>query len=220
MKPKTLIIEDDMFLGPQLEDYLNNHGFVAYWLADERKWQKVLAEGHFAAVVLDLILPHESGESILKNIKETYPELPVLVLTAKHGLTSKKECFEAGADDYLVKPFEILELELRLRALLRRYEAKESYEPISLGDLKVYPDKGIILKNGEEIFLSKRRWDLLLFLLKNRGRLVTKEEILANVWQDANVNDDTLRSYIKDLRKLLPKNTLVTVHSRGYRLNI
>jgi len=215
--PRVLIIEDDPFLGPSLRDYLKERGFEAFWLGDERLWRETLSRP-WEAVVLDLILPHIPGEHILRELKSRHPSLPVLILTAKEDLESKKVCFESGADDYLVKPFEVLELELRLRALLRRRERPPASRE-EIGELIVDLEAGVLRRGDEEVVLSRRAWDLLLYLLRNRGRIVSKEEILENVWSDVIVNEETLRSYIKELRRVLPREAIKTFKGRGYRLD-
>ncbi len=167
-------------------------------------------------MVLDLILPHEPGEKILCDLKRDFPEVPVLVLTAKQELESKKVCFEAGADDYLVKPFEVLELELRLKALLRR---SGRFSLPRIGDVIVDTEAGVLRRGKEEIVLSRRSWDLLLYFLRHRGRIISKEELLENVWKDVIVNEETLRSYIKELRRVLPEEAIKTYKGRGYKLD-
>ena len=166
-------------------------------------------------VVLDLILPGCPGETILKQIKQSRKEFPVLVLTAKQSIFSKKKCFNLGADDYLTKPFDLLELELRIEALLRRYVRAGL---IKLGEVIINCQNRLILKDGQEIKLTNRAWSLLDFLLKNRNSLVTKSEIIKNVWKDTVVTEDSVRTYIKELRKVLPKNSIVTYKGKGYRL--
>ena len=210
----VLIIEDDPILGPSLKQYLERRGFEATWLPDERKWEG-LSLSEFGVVVLDLMLPHLPGEVILSEMKKRAPELPVLILTAKHGLEAKKLCFELGADDYLVKPFEVLELELRLRALLRRAGPRELYH---VGGVMVDIRRGVVIRDGEEIVPSRRTWDLLLYFLRHRGRVIPKEELLSRVWKDVVVNEETLRSYVRELRKILPRGVLETHKGRGYLL--
>ncbi len=215
-KPRILIVEDDPFLGPSLEEYLNRRDFEACWLSDERGLREAFSPPP-DLIVLDLLLPHIPGELILSRIRREHPELPVLVLTAKGDLEAKRKCFELGADDYLVKPFEVLELELRIRALLRR-RGKAEPRIHRIGEVVVDLERGLLIRDGKEIVPSRRTWDLLLFLLRNRGRVVPKEEILDQVWHDVIVNEETLRSYIKELRKLLPEGALQTFKGRGYLL--
>ena len=166
-------------------------------------------------VVLDLILPSRPGEVVLNQIKSSSYDLPVLVLTAKRSILSKKRCFDIGADDYLTKPFDLLELELRIKALLRRYNGPDVIE---LEELTIDCRNKIILKDeGEEIKLTNRAWSLLNFFLKNRKRLVTKSEIIKHVWKDTIVTEDSIRTYVKELRKILPRDSIITYKGRGYR---
>ncbi len=214
-KVKILLIEDDPLLGASLKDFLETKGFEVCWILSGKDLNtKDLVE--FDIVILDLILPDIPGEKILEIIKTKAPNLPVLVLTAKEAIENKKECFEKGADDYLTKPFEVLELFLRIKALLRRVRPIDKY---FFGDTVVDLSSGLIIRNGEEISLSKRAWDLLVFLLKNRGRIVSKQEILNSVWSDAIVTEDSIRAYIKELRQILPKDTIKTFKGRGYLLS-
>ncbi len=209
-------MEDDPFLGPSLEEYLKQRGFDGFWLSDERRLWEVLSPPP-DLLILDLMLPHLPGELVLSRVRKKHPDLPVLILTAKGDLEAKKQCFELGADDYLVKPFEVLELELRIKALLRRKGKNESGIH-RIGEVVVDLERGLLIRDGKEIVPSRRTWDLLLFLLRNRGRVVPKEEILDEVWNDVIVNEETLRSYIKELRKLLPEGALQTFKGRGYLL--
>ncbi len=214
---RVLIIEDDPLLGPSLKDFLEDKGFKVSWFSSGK--DLVPEElSKFDLVVLDLILPDLCGEKILEIIRAQDPYLPVIILTAKGAIENKEECFEKGADDYLTKPFDILELYLRIKALLRRNQRKTVSKYI-LGEAIVDVSSGLIIYKGRRISLSGRAWNLLLYLLKNRGRIVSKQEILNNVWKDVVVTEDSVRAYIKELRQVLPKNTIKTFKGRGYCLS-
>ena len=211
----VLLIEDDLLLGESLKDYLEMYGFAVTWVRE--RFAEIEQEVDFSCfhiVVLDLILPERSGEEILSIIRSRFPSVPVLVLTAKSDLGAKKDCFLRGADDYLVKPFDMEELVLRLDALLRRSGAVPC---CVIEDCVVNRLSGIIMRNGREIKVSRRVWDLLMYFVENRGRIIDKDEIMKNVWTDAVVTEETLRAYIKELRKLFPK-AIETYKGRGYRL--
>lgn len=211
-----LLIEDDVSLGNSLTEYLTQKGYFVTWLTDERGFENYsLAE--FQVIILDLILNYIPGEEILQKIREQNPEIPVLVLTAKAEIRDKQICFETGADDYLTKPFDPLELLLRIQALCKRTVPENR---LVCGDVEVDLDSQLIYKNNQEIKLSAKAWELLHLLIREKGKLVSKEKILENVWNDVVVNDDVIRHYIKELRDILPEDTIETYKGRGYRLKV
>jgi len=212
---RILFIEDDPWLGPSVTDFLREEGFDVFLLLNVTEFLPIRFQ-NFDLLLLDLILPGLSGEEILRRVKETVPNFPVLILTAKSCLESKKKCFELGADDYLVKPFEVLELSLRIKALLRRTKVSEI--SVSIGDVFIDLKKGIVRKGNRTIKLSRRAWDLLSYFVTNRGKVLSKAEILSNVWRDAQVTEESVRSYVKELRKILPPGSIETIKGRGYVL--
>jgi len=213
---KILLIEDDPNLGESLKEYLEINDINVKWLIDDRLVESILENEVFDVIILDLILKYQKGEDILKKIREKGITTPILVLTAKKELKDKEVCFEEGADDYLTKPFAPKELILRLKALNRRKMSLPKV--IEIDNLKIHLDSGVILKNGQEIKISPKAWELLCFLIKHRGQVVSKERILNYVWADNPVGDEIIRTYIKELRKILPENTIETYKGRGYRL--
>ncbi len=208
-----LLLEDDVLLGSSIEDYFKQKGFQVKLLhyPSEFSLERLAL---FDLLILDLILPDISGEEILARIKKRFPDFPVLILTAKGQIESKKQCFELGADDYLVKPFEILELFLRVKALLKR--TKQS-KKIFLKDTLIDLEAGVVIKNNQEIKLSPRAWDLLNYLIAHQGEVVGKDQILAHVWKGISVTEESVRTYIKELRKILPPGSIQTFKGRGYR---
>ncbi|MFO7818333.1 MAG: response regulator transcription factor [Desulfovibrionales bacterium] len=213
---RVLLIEDDPSLGASLEEYLRSRGFDIQWLADDREFNAESAAG-FDVLVLDLILKHGRGEDLLRSLRSAGYKLPVLVLTAKADLGDKKLCFELGADDYLTKPFEPLELVLRIKALLRRDGRNEE---VIIGDARIDLNAQIITRNGREEDLPAKAWELLKLLIRYRGELVPKNVMLQTVWPDVTVGDDVVRHYIGEIRKVIPPESIVTHKARGYRLDI
>lgn len=211
---RVLLMEDDPALGASLVEYLLAKGFIVHWLADDREFNKQdLSE--FDVLVLDLILPHARGEDLLKELRKNGSAIPVLILTAKSELADKKVCFEGGADDYLSKPFEPLELVLRLRCLCKR-EGKNTC--LAIGDVQIDLDAQLVFYQGKDIALSAKAWDLLVLLIENQDALVSKEQIFARVWPDVTVGEDVIRHYIGELRKRISAENIVTYKGRGYRL--
>ncbi len=212
--PNILLIEDDPTLAESLIEFLELNAFSVNWLSDERKITDCSLNA-FDLLILDLILKHTPGEQILEKIRARGLDIPVLIITAKQKIRDKETCFDFGADDYLTKPFDPRELIIRLKALLKRSPQNQNF---CIGDLEfdLYTDR--VHKAGEEINLTRRTRDLLKLLIKERGRLVGKQTIMDTVWSDAVVGDDVLRTYIKELRKILPRNSIETLKGQGYRL--
>ncbi len=213
-----LLIEDDVLLGSSLSEFLTFKGYSVKWvISGEEISTRDLINSDL--IILDLILPGLKGEDLLVQIKHRLPDIPVIVLTAKDTIDTKKECFEKGIDDYITKPFDVTELLLRIKAVLRRAREKGNECIYRIGDVTIDTKRGIVIKGQNEITLSKRAWTLLEFLLEKRGTIVSKEEILNRVWHDAVVSEESIRSYIKELRKFLPEGAITTFKGRGYRLN-
>jgi DNA-binding response OmpR family regulator len=212
---KVLLVEDDRLLGDSLTEYLQSEGFITDWVYDPREVMDLLEVSRYDVIVLDLIMPHIGGEELIKAIREKDKETPILVLTAKQRLEDKRTCFELGADDYLTKPFEMEELILRLKALYRR---KNPQDLVVIDEVEVCFSKEMVKVKGKPISLSKKDWLVLKFLVENRGRFVSHEEILNYVWGDEPVGEDVVRAHIKNLRKLLPEGFIKTMKGRGYRV--
>lgn len=212
---KVLIVEDDALLGEGLKEYLGREGFEVTWVEDERCiLENIEAVANYDVIVLDLILRFKSGEEILKEIRRRGIEVPVLVLTAKGSIEDKETCFNLGADDYLTKPFEPKELVLRIRSLVRRVRG----DRVRIGDAEVDLKGRVIRRGGKELRLSRTGWELLMLLLRNRGRVVSTETILSCIWGDKPVGTDVVRAYIKEIRKVLPEGSIETYKGVGYRL--
>lgn len=212
---KVLLVEDDRLLGESLTEYLQSEGFITDWVYDPREVMDLLEVSRYDVIVLDLMMPHIGGEELIKAIREKDKETPILVLTAKQRLEDKRTCFELGADDYLTKPFEMEELTLRLKALYRR---KNPQDVVVIDGVEVCFSKEMVKVDGKPISLSKKDWLVLKFLVENRGRFVSHEEILNYVWGDEPVGEEVVRAHIKNLRKLLPEGFIKTMKGRGYRV--
>ncbi len=208
-------MEDDRLLGESLKEYLESEGFVVDWLYDSREFFDLLQVCIYDVIVLDLMMPHVSGEELLRRLRERGDKTPVLVLTAKGRLEDKERCFSLGADDYLTKPFEPKELILRLKALHRRIIRDEK---LKLGSVEVDLQAGRVWIEGKELRLGRKEWLLFKYLVENRGRFVSTEELLNYVWGDEPVGDEVVRAHIKNLRRLLPEGFIVSQKGRGYRV--
>ncbi|PMP73089.1 MAG: DNA-binding response regulator [Calditerrivibrio nitroreducens] len=209
---RVLIIEDDILLAESLKEYLEVNNFEAEVLSYP---EEIYSVEHFDIILLDLMLKDKKGEYILKEIRKKRLDLPIIVITAKNDMESKEICFEYGADDYIVKPFDPKELLLRIKALTKRIYCCENLRIdnvlIDFSGKKLYVD-------DLEVHLSRIEWELLCLLAQNRSKLVTMDKILSYIWGDKVVGTESIRTYIKNLRKALPDNFIVTYKGRGYKL--
>ncbi len=212
---RVLFIEDDPILGESIKEFLELNNIETDWINDDREVSQITNFNSYDVIILDLMLRFNRGEDILKDLRSKGVSTPVLILTAKSDIEDKEVCFNLGADDYLTKPFDPKELLLRIRALSKR---RHINPVVKIGDVVVDLNKKTLFKNGEEIKLSKRAWDLLVLLIKNRGSIVETEEILNSIWGDKVVGDEIVRAYIKELRKIIPKDSIKTYKGRGYML--
>ncbi len=213
---KILLVEDDKLLGESLCEFFLKNGYEAKWIDDDRDVMATLSIELFDIVILDLMLKFSKGEDLVKKIKEKNRDLPIIVTTAKNDIKSKEECFSYGADDYLTKPFNPKELILRIDAVCKRFYPVNQIEKI--GDLEIDMDSKTVKKGAKELFLTKKEWALLEFLIKRKGKVVTHGDILNYIWADRDVGEDSVRAYIKKLRNILPEGAIETCKGRGYRL--
>ena len=215
-----LIIDDDLHIGNMLEEILRKEGYGVLRAYSGTEALLVLSKETPDLILLDLMLPGMSGETLLEEIRQTKRVVPVIVLSARDEMDSKVDMLLSGADDYVVKPFELEVLYSRIRALLRRAgNVPEQY--LSCDSVRLDQNRMMVFCGEEEITLSQSEYQLLLLLIRNKGKTVTRERILQQLW-DSNgsyVNDNTLTVTIKRLRgKLGQPSCLKTIRSFGYRM--
>jgi DNA-binding response OmpR family regulator len=212
----VLIVEDDEALRELLAFHLSQSGFKVIEAVNiEEAWERYKQA---AIVVLDWMLPDGSGIDWLKRVRNQADAkpIPVLMLTARASEMDKVSGLNAGADDYLAKPFSSAELVARLRALLRR---SQPVHQITLGALSMDVEQGLALLEGKRLQLTRREFDLLMFLASHPGRVFSRNELLDKVWgQDFVGTDRTIDQHIAQLRALIGESWIETVRGRGYRL--
>ncbi len=212
---RVLLIEDDKLLGESLRELLRGEKMYVDWVYDPREVLAFLDVSLYDVIVLDLMMPHIPGEVLLEDIRKVDKKTPVLILTAKKSIEDKERCFTSGADDYLTKPFEPKELILRIKSLYRR---KVGTPVVVMGDVMVDLEKEKLSVSGKTVNLSRKEWLLFKYLVENRGRFVSSEELLNYVWGDEPVGDDVVRTHIKNLRKNLPDGFIISRKGSGYKI--
>ena len=213
---RILLVEDDRLLGDGLKAGLTQAGYAVDWLRDGDAAVAALSTESFAAIVLDLGLPKRDGLSVLQWLRERRDATPVLILTARDQLEDKVRGLDLGADDYVLKPFDLDEIAARLRALVRRAHGRP--EPVlQVGDITLSPAARAVTRAGEPVELTAREFDLLHLLLENAGRVLTRRTLEEQLytWDDA-VDSNALEVHIHHLRRKLGNDLIRTVRGVGY----
>ena len=218
---KLLIVEDDKAIVKSISEFLSGEGFVVDAAGGQREAIEKLETQQYDLALLDLSLADGNGYSVCSYIKSN-GDMPVIFLTATDDEYSVVAGLDMGADDYMTKPVRPRELVSRIRSVLRRTGKNQAV--VTFGNLRIDTEKAIVTKNGEELFLSALEYRLLLVFINNRGRVLTRAQILNDIWDAAGeyVNDNTLTVYIKRLRGKIEDDpaepTLIqTVRGLGYK---
>lgn len=219
---KILLVEDDDQIASYLGELLRAEGFDTQISGSKKEAGECLLAQAFDLVLLDVSLPDGNGFSICAEIKKEY-EIPVIFLTASGDEYSVVAGLDMGADDYIAKPFRPRELISRIRSVLRR--CKKEQRILSCGDLRVNVSLATVTKGEKELFLSALEYRLLLLLLQNKGQILTRNQLLEEIWDASGeyVNDNTLSVYMKRLREKIEENPqsprlLHTIRGIGYRM--
>jgi DNA-binding response OmpR family regulator len=215
---RILLVEDDELLGDSIRAAIAADGYAIDWLRDGRLVQAAVKDGSYDLIILDIRLPGKSGIEILKSLRGDHLEVPVLLLTACDSISDKVAGLDAGADDYLTKPFELDELFARLRSLLRRGGSRVPI--LKAGTLEMDPAARRVTWSGKEITdLTAKEFAVLELLLRNRGRFVTKSRLQegSSNW-DEQVESNTVEVYISRLRRRFGHDTIETLRGVGYRI--
>ena len=219
----VLLVEDNRNLSEMVGEFLESRGFGVDYATDGVDGLRLATENSYDVVVLDLMLPRMDGIEVCQKLRsESKKSTPVLMLTARDTLDDKVKGLDAGADDYLVKPFAIQELEARVRALIRRERRQVSAEVLKIADLVLDTASLRVTRGGTDLQLSPIGLRLLTILMRESPRVVTRRDIEREIWGDGLPDSDTLRSHLYNLRKAIDrpfdKQLLHTVQTAGYRI--
>ncbi|MCX6217760.1 response regulator transcription factor [Spirosoma sp.] len=223
-KPHLLVVEDETKVALFIKKGLETQSLTVTVAADGREGKRLIGSERFDLVILDVNLPFVSGLELAEYIRAKNAQLPILMLTALDSTTDKLMGFEAGADDYLAKPFDFLELVARVRALLRRSAPPEESQPIlRLADLELDRQQKVARRAGRTIDLTAREFALLDYLLRNQGRVVSRVDIAEQVWDVGfDTGTNVIDVYVNYLRNKIDKGEPVklihTVVGFGYVL--
>ena len=215
---RLLLVEDDPMIGASVQSGLRQEGHTVDWVRDGKAAELALASGVHEMLLLDLGLPHKSGLELLSGLRRQGLDLPVLVITARDSVADRVKGLDAGADDYLVKPFDLDELSARIRALMRRRAGRASPR-IEHGPLTLDPATHQVTLNGDPLALSAREFALLHALLEQPGVPLSRAQLEERLygWNEE-VESNTVEVYIHALRRKLGAEWIRNVRGVGYRI--
>jgi two-component system, OmpR family, response regulator len=220
---KLLLVEDDKKIATAVKRGLEAEGFTVEIAFDGNDGLWLATEGSYDLIVLDILLPGRNGFRVCADLRAAGNWTPILMLTAKDGDLDEAEALDTGADDYLTKPFSFPVLVARVRALLRR-TAGRNPTPVQVGDLRIDPGQRRAWRGGDPIALTAREFEVLEFLVRREGQVLSKRDILAGVWEyDFDGDPNIVEVYIGRLRRKIDepdgRRWLTTVRGAGYRLS-
>ena len=220
---RYLVVEDDENLAHLLQDGLQNSEITVELAFDGRAALKKLRNEKWDLAIVDVMIPHIDGLSLINTIRKEENLTPAIFLTAKDSLEDRVNGFQAGGDDYLVKPFSLIELQARINAVLRRVKAQVN-EQYSLGDLLVDVREQKVTLTGEVVVLSQKEYTLLVLFLRNPNKLFDRNSILENVWGGSGfIDPNIVDQYVSYLRRKIDlagaRSLIETVRGQGYRLS-
>lgn len=214
-----LLVEDDAMLALAMRTGLAQQGFSVDWVGDAAQAKTALVDHAYDAVLLDLGLPGRSGLSVLQAVRARYDTTPVLIVTARDQLSDRIAGLDAGADDYVLKPFQLDELYARLRAVMRRSQGRVS-PVLSWQGVVLDPSKREVTRDGVTVALSTHEFRTLMLLMERQGRVVTREQLEEAVYgSSGTIESNTIAVYVHQLRRKLGESLIATVHGQGYRIN-
>ena len=213
---RLLLVEDDAILGDGLKAGLEMEGYAVDWLTDGKQADETLRLNHYDLVVLDLNLPRMDGMSILKAMRKRKQNTPVLVLTARDGISERVAGLDSGADDFVTKPFDLAEICARLRALIRRHEGNSS-PLLEHKGVVIDPAAHQVRYNGQTVELSQKEYDVLTYLMTHIGHVTSRSRLEEALYSwGSEVESNAVEVHIHHLRKKLDSSLIRTIRGVGY----
>jgi DNA-binding response OmpR family regulator len=213
---KILLVEDDDMIGENIQIALDGEGYATHWVKDGADAEAALGAGPYDALLLDLGLPKRDGVDILRQLRSRGSAMPVLVLTARDTVAERVHGLRSGADDYLVKPFDLEELIARLEALIRR--AHGGFEKLYRnGEISVNLETRQVMASDRQIMLSAREWEILEALVSRPGAILSREQLERRLYGwSGEVESNAIEVYVHGLRKKLGQQFIINVRGLGY----
>ncbi len=222
---KLLIVEDEPVLVAEMKKFLEKESYVCEAATNFNDASEKLLLYHYDVALIDITLPGGSGLKLIENLKHQNTDTGIIIISARNSLDDKLSGLDLGADDYITKPFHLSELNARIKAVLRRRKF-DGATTVVFNEIELLPDQGMVKVNGKSLALTKKEFEMLLFFISNKNRLLTRESIAEHLWGD-NIdladNFDFIYTHINNLRRKIMKNGgkdyIKTVYGIGYKFN-
>ena len=215
---KILLLEDDIILQEIIEEFLVEQGYEVESYFDGEKALDAISISKYDMLLLDVNVPNIDGFEILSYLREIGNTTPAIYITSLSGMNDLKKGFDLGADDYLRKPFELEELHARIEHIVKIHRLEEEIE---FDGMKFIPKAHQIIVDNKTIEIRQKEAQVLEYFMRNEGKIVSCDEIIENVWDDSHVpTHATIRTYIKNLRKIFTKEYFDNIKGEGYRFNV
>lgn len=223
---KILLIEDEPELRKSIKQYLHQESYIVESASDFIKASEKTADYEYDCILVDITLPNGSGLDIIKQLKQDNSKAGIIIISAKNSLDDKITGLDLGADDYLAKPFNLAELNSRIKALIRRRNFDGS-KAIVVNEITIVPEERMVKVNNEQVVLTAKEYDLLLFFITNKNRVVSKNSIAEHLWGDDSDQMDShdfIYVHLRNLRKKLAEkgceDYVQTIYGIGYNFKI
>lgn len=223
---KILIIEDDANLGTAIKKYLSQDGYLIESANNFIKASEKVADYDYDCVLVDITLPNGNGLELVKQLKQNNSKAGIIIISAKNSTDDKINGLDLGADDYLAKPFSLAELNSRIKALIRRRNF-DGNKAIVVNEITIIPEERIVRVNNEQVSLTAKEYDLLLFFITNKNRVVSKNSIAEHLWGDDSDQMDShdfIYVHLRNLRKKMAEkgcaDYVQTIYGIGYNFKI
>jgi DNA-binding response OmpR family regulator len=220
---KILLIEDEKELAASITEYLQKENYLCEAVLNYENATEKINLYHYDCIVVDINLPDGNGLNIIRALKDNKSETGIIIISARNSLDDKITGLEIGADDYLTKPFHLPELNARIKSIIRR-RSFGGVNEIIFNDLRILPEQMEVSVNGQSLILTKKEYDLLVFFLSNKDRILTREAIAEHLWGDEMDTADSfdfIYTHIKNLRKKIMEkggeDYIKTVYGMGYK---
>lgn len=220
---KVLVIEDEKELRKSIVSYLAQEGYLCESAGTFQEAQEKLLTYNYDCLVIDINLPGGTGLDLIRQYKRSSSEAGIIIISARNALDDKLTGLEIGADDYLTKPFHLPELNARIKSIIRRRNFQGNNE-ITFNEIRILPDSREVFINNQQVLLTAKEYDLLLFFLSNKGRVISKDSIAEHLWgdfMDQAESFDFIYTHIKNLRKKMlqheSKDYISSVYGIGYK---